>query len=158
MGITISSYVAIHPHLTKLCYNIGELTHTHEHSHTVIPPMVARLHLFFWVAYMHFDDLRHFTDQFNILHDTINDIFLNIKFQCQIFTFWFFQGQNKQFTLVKTLATFSMLDSACINTVLHQNHFCCNLFEVLVIWWLDIASIHVAFQCNVFYSVAVAQW
>ena len=52
LGITILSFVAIHLHLTKLCYNIGELTH---------------------------------------------------------FTFSFFQGQNNQFPLIKTLATFSML-------------------------------------------------
>ena len=71
--------------------------------------MVARLIFIFVVAYMHLYDLRHVMDQFNILHATINDTFLNIKFQGQIFTFWFFQGQNNQFPLIKTLATFSML-------------------------------------------------
>ena len=69
-------------------------------------------------------------DQFNILHATINGTFLNIKIQGQIFTFSFVQGQNNQFPLIKTLATFSMLYIAYINTVLNQNHFCCNLFEV----------------------------
>ena len=79
---------------------------------------------------MHSYDLRHVMDQFNILHATINDTFFNIKFQGQIFTFGFFQDQNNQFPLIKTLATFIMLYSTYINTVLHQNHFCCNLFEV----------------------------
>ena len=131
MGITISSFVGIHPHLTKLCYNIRELTHTHKHSQgDYSNVMVTRLNFILWVAYMHFDDLRHYTDQFNILHGTINYTFLNIKFQGQIFTFRFFQGQNNHFPLIKTLATFSMLYSTYINTVLHQNHFCCNLFEV----------------------------
>ena len=72
-------------------------------------------------------------DQFNILHATVNDTFLNIKFQSQIFIFRFFQGQNNQFPIIKTLATFSMLYITYINTVFHQNRFCCNLFEVL---WL----------------------
>ena len=136
LGITIPSFVAIHLHLTKWCYNIGELTHTHTQTLTyrvitVIPPMVARLNLIFWVAYMHLEDIRHFMDQFNILHAIINGAFLNIKFQGQIFTFsFFFSGQNIQFPLIKTLAIFSMLYIAYINTVFHQNHLCCNLFEV----------------------------
>ena len=35
LGITISSFVAIHvhPHWTTLCYYIGELTHTHTNTH-----------------------------------------------------------------------------------------------------------------------------
>ena len=91
LGITISSFVAIHPHWTTLCYNIGELTHTHTQTLTywvitVIPPMVARLIFIFVVAYMHLYDLRCVMDQFNILHATINDTFLNIKFHGQIFT------------------------------------------------------------------------
>ena len=32
MGITISSFVAIHLHLTKLFYNIGELTSNPTHG------------------------------------------------------------------------------------------------------------------------------
>ena len=91
LGITISSFVEIHPHWTKLCYNIGQLTHTPKHVTywviTVIPPMVARLIFIFVFAYMHLYDLRHVMDQFNILHATINDTFLNIKFQGQIFTY-----------------------------------------------------------------------
>ena len=86
---------------------------------------------------MHVDDLRHFTDQFNVLHATINSTFLNIKFQGQIFTFRFVQGQNNQIP-IKTLATFSMLYITYINTLLHQNHFCCNLFEVY--WYSDWTS------------------
>ena len=89
-SITISSFVAIHPHWTTLCYNIGELTHTQTLTYwviTVIPPMVARLIFIFVVEYMHLYDLRQVMDQFNILHATINDTSLNIKFQCQIFTF-----------------------------------------------------------------------
>ena len=34
LGITISSFVAIHPYLTKLCYNIGELTRTRTRTRT----------------------------------------------------------------------------------------------------------------------------
>ena len=66
--------------------------------------MVARLIFIFVIAYMHLYDLRHVMDQFNILHATINDTFLNIKFQGQIFTFWFFQGQNNQFSLIYDVA------------------------------------------------------
>ena len=89
-----------------MCYNIGELIHTHTQTLTyrvitVIPPMVARLNLIVWVAYMLLDDLRHVMDQFNILHATINGTFLNITFQGQIFTFSFFQ--NNQFPLIKML-------------------------------------------------------
>ena len=90
LDITISSFVAIHPHWTTLCYNIGELTHTQTLAYwviTVILPMVARLIFIFVVAYMHLYDLRHVMDQSKILHATINDTFLNIKFQGQIFTF-----------------------------------------------------------------------
>ena len=84
LGITISSFVAIHPHWITLCYNIGELIHTQTLTYwviTVIPPMVARLIFIFVVAYnyMHLYDLRHVMDQFYILHATINDTFLNIK-------------------------------------------------------------------------------
>ena len=31
LGITFSSFVAIHPYLTKLRYNIGQLTHMETH-------------------------------------------------------------------------------------------------------------------------------
>ena len=56
---------------------------------TVIPTMVARLHFTCWVAYMHFDDLSHFTDQFNILHATIiiHSWILNFKVKLSHFEF-----------------------------------------------------------------------
>ena len=42
-------------------------------------------------------------DQFNILHATVNDTFLNIKFQGQIFIFRFFQGKITNFPSSKRL-------------------------------------------------------
>ena len=135
MDTTISSFVEIHPHLTKLCYyiHVGELKHTHKLSYgaiTVIPPIVARLYFIFWAPYMHLNGLRHFMDKFNILHVTINDTFLNITFQGQIFTFWFFQGQNNHFPSSKRLlllVCYIVHTSIqyCIKTI-----SVCNLFEV----------------------------
>ena len=61
IDITISSFVAIRPHLTKLFYNIGQLTHLQTFTYrviTVILPIVARLNFIFLVAYM--EGIRHF--------------------------------------------------------------------------------------------------